>query len=50
MTDWAVRVHLAFLGILVLAAGACQSADQIGVSGILLGSEGEPMRRARIVG
>ena len=36
------------LGALFLAGGACQSGDQITVGGTLLGSDGKPMRHARV--
>lgn len=48
MADSAVRISMVILGALFLAGGACQSGDQITVGGILLGSDGKPMRHARI--
>lgn len=39
---------MVILGALFLAGGACQSGDQITVGGTLLGSDGKPMRHARI--
>ena len=48
MADFAVRISMVVLGALFLAGGACQSGDQITVSGTLLGADGKPMRHARI--
>ncbi len=48
MTDSAVRISMVILGALFLAGGACQSGDQITVGGTLLGSDGKPMRHARV--
>ena len=48
MADSAVRISMVILGALFLAGGACQSGDQITVGGTLLGSDGKPMRHARI--
>ncbi|MDE2826783.1 MAG: thioredoxin-like domain-containing protein [Bacteroidota bacterium] len=48
MADFAMRISIIVLGALFLAGGACQSGDQITVGGTLLGSDGEPMRHARI--
>ena len=39
---------MVILGALFLAGGACQSGDQITVGGTLLGSDGKPMRHARV--
>ena len=48
MADSTVRISMVILGALFLAGGACQSGDQITVGGTLLGSDGKPMRHARV--
>jgi thiol-disulfide isomerase/thioredoxin len=48
MANSAVRISMVILGALFLAGGACQSDDQITVGGTLLGSDGKPMRHARV--